>query len=257
MSVLQNQTYATVGDPFFVPNTNNINFLSSINVFNGSINVSEINLDAIRMDCAILNSTPTLLLNGVPVAATSSFTSSITTWSSYPALSPITYAVGGGTANLNNINALTSLSSATVVGGTVNANAISTATATISSINGAAFPSPLVAARNVTGATLSSGRNVTVVDLAGLAAGFYFMTVYIGSGGLDPFSCSTTLEFIGGTVTGGGFHCPSLNGLAPSFANCVSIQDDGAGSSEVSVIVYTNDALAINAVPQISLWRLT
>lgn len=263
MSVYFNQTSATPSDSFFITNDNNVDFLSSINVYNGSINVSEINLDSIRMDCAIINSTPTLLLNGAPVAATSSFTSSVVTWASYPALNTINYAGAGGTANLNNVNALTQISSATVQGGTINATtavntrAMSTATLAVSTINGAAFPSPLVAALTVTGSTLLSGRNVTNVDFSGLATGFYLMTVYIGSGGLDPFSCSTVLEYIGGSVTGGCFHCPSIGGAVPSFNNCVSIQDNGSGSSQLSVIVYTNDPVGIGAVPQINLWRLT
>jgi hypothetical protein len=256
MSVLQNQTYATVGDPFFIPNTANIDFLSSINVFNGSINVSEINLDAIRMDCAILNSTPTLLLNGVPVASTSSFTSSITVWSSYPALAPITYAVGGGTANLNNINALTSLSSATVVGGSMAANTLSTAQATISSINGLPFPTSLTTALTVTGTSIVPGvLNTTNFDFSGLASGFYMLEVYIGSGGLDPFTCSTVVRYVGGLVTGGGFHCPSLNGQPPSFANYVSIQDNGAGSSQLTVFAYAT--VPSPGVPQIAAYRLT
>jgi hypothetical protein len=257
MSVLFNQTNSTPGDSFFVLNNSNINFISSINVYNGSINVSEINLDSIRMDCAVLNSTPTLLLNGVPVAATSSFASSITTWSSYPALAPITYAVGGGTANLNNINALTSLSSATVVGGTVNANTLSTATATVSSINGAPFPSPLTAVLNVTGTPLVNGRNTTVIDFNTTGSGYYMLEVYVSGGGFDPFTCSTIIRVNGGVVTGGGFHCPSLNGNPPTFSNCVSIQDNGAGSTQITVIIYTNDPLGIGSVPQLAAYRLT
>jgi hypothetical protein len=256
MSVLQNQTFATVGDPFFVPNDRNINFISSINVYNGSINVSEINLDAIRMDCAIINSTPTLLLNSVPVASTSSFTSSITTWSSYPALAPITYAVGGGTANLNNINALTSLSSATVVGGTVNANTLSTATATISSINGVNYPIGSTAVLTVTGSPIINGAQ-TNVDFSSLSAGLYLVRVYIASGGNDPFSCSTVVTYSGGVVVGGSTHCPSIGGAAPSFLNCVSIQDNAAGGAVLSVIVFATSPSGLGAVPQIGVYRLT
>lgn len=256
MSVLQNQTYATVGDPFFVPNIGNIEFLSSINVYNGTINTSQINLDSIQMDCALLNSTPTLLLNGVPVAATSSFTSSITTWSSYPALAPITYAVGGGTANLNNVNALTSLSSATVVGGTVNANTISTATATISSINGVSYPIGSASVLNVTGSPIINGAQ-TNVDFSSLAAGLYLVRVYIASGGNDPFSCSTVVSYSGGVVIGGSTHCPSIGGAAPSFLNCVTIQDNAAGGAVLSVIVFANSPSGLGAVPQIAVYRLT
>lgn len=257
MSVYQNQTNSTPGNSYFVSNTNSVDFLSSINVYNGSINVSEINLDAIRMDCAILNSTPTLLLNGVPVASTSSFTSSISAWASFPALAPITYAVGGGTANLNNINALTSLSSASVIGGAMNANTLSTASATVSSINGAVFPSPQTSVLNVTGSVLASGINTTNVDLGTLAAGFYLVVCLISTGGTDPFTCSTVVRLSGGIVTGGCFHAPFLSGVVPSFNNCVSIQDNNAGGSVITVIVNTNSVVAIGAIPQISVYRLT
>lgn len=263
MSVLRNQTYANVDDSFFLLNNNNVNFLSSLNVYNGSINVSEINLDAIRMDCAILNSTPTLLLNGTPVASTSSFTSSVVTWSSYPALSPITYAVGGGVANLTNVNALSNLSSATVVGGTITANttlaagtSISTPSLTVSTINGAPFPSPTTALINITSAPITNGV-VIPVDCSTLPSGFYMMEVYISAGGTDPFTCSTILRNFGSQIFGGCFHCPVISGNPPSFANCVSIQDNGSGSNTVSVIIYANNASAIGQVAQISVYRLT
>ena len=252
MSVLQNQTYATVGDPLFVPNVGNINFLSSINVANGSINTSQINLDDIQMDCATINGFPTLLLNGNPVAGVSSLTSSITAWANYPALAPITYAAGGGTANLNNVNALTSVSTSSVI-----ANTLSTATATVSSINGVQFPSPLAYTLNVTGAALGNGRNTTIIDFATALSGYYMLDVYVSGSGLDPFTCSAIIRVFGGSVTGGGFHCPSLNGNPPSFSNCVSIQDNGSGSTQITVIIYTNDPLGLGSVPQLSAYRLT
>lgn len=265
MSVYQNQTSATPYDSFFISNTDNVNIRSTINVYDGTINAYQINLDAIQMDCAYIGpaSTATLLLNGLPVAATSSFTSSITSWSQYPAVAPITYTGGGGTANLNNVNALTAVSTATVQAGTinattaVNASAMSTATLAVSTINGAAFPSSITPARTITGDQIISGINYFVVDFAGLTSGFYMVEVYIGSGGLDPFSCSATVKYSGGQVVGGSFHCPSLINAPPTLANCVSIQDDGNGSTELSVIVQTNNDAAIGAVPQISLYRLT
>lgn len=265
MSVYPNQTNFSSGNPYFIIDDNSVDFRSTINVYNGTINAYQINLDAIQMDCAYIGatSTATLLLNGLPVAATSSFTSSIVSWSQYPAVAPITYAGGGGTANLNNVNALTTVSTATVQAGTinattaVNATAMSTPSLTVSTINGAAFPSPITPARTITGNQIVSGTNFFVVEFAGLAVGFYMVEVYIGSGGLDPFSCSAIAKYSGGNVTGGCFHCPSLITVPPSLANCVSIQDDGNGSTQLSVIVQTNNDAAIGAVPQISLYRLT
>lgn len=263
MSVYFNQTSATPSDSFFITNDNSVDFLSSINVYNGSINVSEINLDAIRMDCAYINSTPTLLLNGAPVAATSSFTSSVVTWASYPALNTITYAGAGGVANLASVNALTTVSTATVQAGTINATtavnsgSLSTPTLTVSTINGAQFPSPQTAVLNVTGSVIVSGINTTNVDFSSLSAGFYLVSCLISSGGTDPFSCSATVRYSGGVTVGGCFHCPFLSGAAPTLNNCVSIQDNNAGGSIISVVVNTNSVVAIGAVPQISVYRLT
>ena len=263
MSVYFNQTSATPSDSFFITNDNSVDFLSSINVYNGSINVSQINLDAIQMDCAYINSTPTLLLNGAPVAATSSFTSSVVTWASYPALNTITYAGAGGVANLASVNALTTVSTATVQAGTINATtavnsgSLSTPTLTVSTINGAQFPSPQTAVLNVTGSVLLSGINTTNVDFASLSAGFYLVVCLISTGGTDPFSCSATVRYSSGVTVGGCFHCPSLSGAAPTLNNCVSIQDNNAGGSIITVVVNTNSVVAIGAVPQISVYRLT
>jgi len=215
------------------------------------------------MDAAVINGYPTLLLNGQPVAGVSSLTSSITSWANYPALNTITYAAGGGTANLNNVNALTQISSATVRGGTVNAGAansttLSTSQAVISSINGAVFPSPQTAVINATGSVIANNVvNTTNVDFSGQAAGFYLVTVLISTGGTDPFSCSTVVSYSGGVVVGGSFHAPFLSGAAPSFANCVSIQDNNAGGSVLTVVVLATSVVAIGAVAQVSVYRLT
>lgn len=259
MSVLGNQTNLTVGDPFFVLNGNDINFISTISVYNGTINSSQINLDAIQMDCAYIGpqSTPTLLLNGAPVASVSSFTSSVVTWSSYPALSPISYAGAGGAANLATVNALTNLSSATVIGGAVNAGTVSTPSLTVSTINGLQFPSNVTTAvLTVTSSPITNGL-ITVVDLSALGSGFYLITVLISTGGTDPFSCSTMVRNFSSQVVGGCFHCPSIAGAAPSLANCVSIQDNGSGSNQISVIVYATSAVALGAVAQISVYRIS
>lgn len=264
MSVYQNQTSSTPGDSFFISNTDNVNIRSTINVFDGTINAYQINLDAIQMDCAYIGptSTATLLLNGLPVAATSSFTSSITSWSQYPAVAPITYTGGGGTANLASVNALTTVSTATVQAATinattaVNAGSMSTPTLSVSTINGAQFPSPTTALINITSAPITNGI-VIPVDCSSLGSGFYMMEVYISAGGTDPFTCSTILKNFGSQIFGGSFHCPVISGSPPSLANCVSIQDNAAGSNTVSVIIYANNAFALGQVAQISVYRLT
>lgn len=257
MSAYTNQTNVTPSDSYFLLNNKNVDFLSSISVYNGNINVSQINLDAVQMDCAVINGFPTLLLNGTPVAGVSSLTSSITSWANYPAIAPITYAAGGGTANLANVNALTNISSASVVGGSVNANTISTASMTVSSINGAPFPSVVSPALiNITSDPITNGI-IIPVNCSSLPAGFFMMEVYISAGGTDPFTCSTILKNYGSQIFGGSFHCPVVSGNPPSFANCVSIQDNGSGSNTVSVIIYANSAFALGQVAQISIYRLT
>lgn len=264
MSVLANQTNVTETNSFFLKNTNDITLISSMNLYNGNLNISQINLDSIQMDAAIINGYPTLLLNGAPVAGVSSLTSSVTSWASYPALQPITYlGPGGGTANLNNVNALTNLSSATVTSGTVNnsgavnTNTLSTASIVVSTINGAQFPSVVFPALlNITSAPITNGISIPV-NLSALPSGFYMLDVYISSGGVDPFTCSAILRNFGSQVFGGCFHCPSIAGAVPSFANCVSIQDAGVGSNTVNVIIFANSAVGLGAVAQISVYRLT
>jgi hypothetical protein len=263
MSVLPNQTNLSDDNSFFLKNTNDITLISSMNLYNGNLNISQINLDSIQMDAAIINGYPTLLLNGAPVAGVSSLTSSITSWSSYPALQPITYAAGGGTANLNNVNALTNLSSATVTSGTVtnsgavNTNTLSTGSIVVSTINGVPFPAvAFPAALNVEGGPITNGISIPV-DCSALPAGFYLLEVLISSDGTDPFTCSAVVRQYGAAISGGSLHCPSIAGAVPSFANCVSIQDAGAASNTVNVIIYANSSAALGRTAQISLHRLT
>ena len=257
MSVYANTTNATPANPYFVLNDNQVDFLSTISIFNGTVQTSQINLDGIQMDCSYLGplSTPTLLLNGAPVASVSSFTSSVVTWASYPALNTITYAGAGGAANLANVNALTQISTASAVAGTVNANNISSGNINVSSINGVPFTSATTAVLNVTGAPIVNGGS-TIVDFSGLPQGFYLVTVYISSGGLDPYTCSSVVRITNGIVYGGGFHCPSIQGAPPSLNNCVSIQDNGAGSSQLTVFVYATSAVGLGAIPQIAVYSL-
>jgi hypothetical protein len=257
MSVLPSQTNITPVDTRFLENNRDVTLISSMNLYNGNLNISQINLDSIQMDCAIINGFPTLLLNNQPVAGVSSLTSSVTSWASYPALNTINYAGAGGTANLNNVNALTSLSSATVTSGAVNTNTLSTASIVVSTINGVPFPVSQTSVLNVTGSQIVSGINTTNVDFAALNSGFYLVVVLISTGGTDPFSCSTTVRYSSGVTVGGCLHAPFLSGAVPSFNNCVSIQDNNAGGSIISVVINTNSVVAIGAVPQISVYRLT
>ncbi len=245
MSALGNQTSATAGDYLFILKNGSV---QTLNI--SSLTTNNIVLDAITMDCGYIGpaSTATLLLNGVPVAATSSFTSSITSWSQYPAIAPITYTGGGGVANFTNVNTLSNVSSVTA----------NTQALTVSSINGLIFPSnattPVV---STSGAAITNGA-VYTVSLSGQSAGFYLLVVSIQSGsGLDPMSCTCMFQFSGGNLTGGSLHMPSINGQVPSTANCVSVQDTTAGST-ASVVVYSNDnTTGLGITPQFSFYRIS
>ena len=249
MSVLPNQTFMNVLSEFYVNDVNNIQFLSSINIPNGTLNTSQIDLDSIRMDCAIINGNPTLLLNNQPVAGVSSLTSSVTSWASYPALQTITYAGAGGTANLNNVNALTALSSQAVIGGTVTS---------VGALNGVTFPNPGTAIAGmaqtlvITGAGLLGAWNFT-----GQANGLYLVTVLIQSGGADPMTCSAVIRFSGGAATGGSFHCPSISSALPSFANCVSIQSDTVSDAFIQLYIYSNNGSIVGGSAQLAAYRIT
>jgi hypothetical protein len=268
MSILPYQTNIDLTDSWFINNTNNINLLSSINVYNGSINTSQINLDSIQMDCAVLNSVPTLLLNGVPVASTSSFTSSISLWSAYPALSPITYATSGGTGgaiNMANVNSLTNVSSATGTFGSVSSIAGLTAVGPVV-LGGYQFPMNAtgnsISALASTTLNVSNGQIITT-DFTGQPNGLYYLQAILQTASADPATCGFVLVKTGTGVTGGGTHVPSFlpsYGSAPSLANCVVCQSSAVTSSTIDILVFgsanTPNGLLSSTV-QIAVWRLT
>ena len=253
MSVLPRDANITPYDSL-LNNINNLSFLSSINVFNGTINTSQIDLDSVRMDAAIINSVPTLLLNGVPAVATSSFTSSIAQWSAFPALTPITYATGvgtGGAINMANVNAAVNVSSGTATLGT-----LSTIGAT--SLNGFLYPNTGVAIASMAQSIVVGGSGLLgAFNFTGQTAGLYMVTVLLQSGGADPMTCSAVVRFSGGVALCGSFHCPSISSGTPSFANCVSIQSDVAADANVQVYVFTNIAGLIGGSAQLAVYRIT
>jgi len=253
MSVLPRDNNITLYDSL-LNNINDLTFLSTINVFNGTINTSQINLDSVRMDAAIINSVPTLLLNGVPAVATSSFTSSIAQWSAFPALTPITYATGvgtGGAINMANVNALSNVSSGTGTFGT-----LSTVGAT--SLNGFLYPNTGVAIASMAQSIVVGGNGLLgTFNFTGQAAGLYMVTVLLQSGGADPMTCSAVVRFSGGTALAGSLHMPSINGQQPSVVNCVSIQSDVAADANVQVYVFTQIAGLIGGSAQLAAYRIT
>lgn len=253
MSVLPRDNNITLYDSL-LNNINDLTFLSTINVFNGTINTSQINLDSVRMDAAIINSVPTLLLNGVPAVATSSFTSSIAQWSAFPALTPITYATGvgtGGAINMANVNALSNVSSGTGTFGT-----LSTVGAT--SLNGFLYPNTGVAIASMAQSIVITGTGlIGAWNFTGQATGLYLVTVLIQSGGADPMTCSAVVRFSGGAATGGSFHCPSISGGTPSFANCVSIQSDTVSDAFIQLYIYSNVGAIIGGSAQLAAYRIT
>jgi len=271
MSVLANQTNSDVGDSFFVRDQANISFISSINVANGTINTSQINLDNVQMDCANLNGNPTLLLNGVPIASVSSFASSITQWASYPALAPITYATSAGTGgaiSMANVNALSNVSTATLTAGTglFNGSLSTIGQATVGQYpyplrmgawNKITLPNPPSTVLNITNGQIVS------VDMTGQPAGLYVIIVNIQSGGVDPWSC----QFIVSTGTAAGVVCcgthfPSWNpyGTQPTgFNNMITAQSASLGGSTADIIFFST-AVAPNGIlgstAQIELYRI-
>jgi hypothetical protein len=250
MSVLPNQTFINEVAEFYVNDVNNISFLSSINIPNGTLNTSQIDLDSVRMDCAVVNGYPTLLLNGQAVAGVSSLTSSVTSWANYPALQTITYAGSGGTANLNTVNALTGLSSASLYAGTVTS---------VGNLNGVTFPNPGTAISGMAQSFVITGTGLLGAwNFTGQAPGLYLVTVLIQSASTDPLTCSAVIRYSGGSAVGGSFHCPSISSSsAPSFANCVSIQSDVVSDAYIQLYVFSNIAAVIGGSAQIATYRIT
>jgi hypothetical protein len=264
MSVLANQTNATPVNSFFLRDTANVNFLSSLTVLNGTINTSQINLDSVQMDCAILNSTATLLLNGVPVGATSNFASSITQWASYPALAPITYNTGAGTGgaiSMANVNALSNVSSATGTFGSLS-------TIGLGSIAGSVFPSaPQYSIINSMSASLVGITNGSSIRLnfTGQANGFYLISCALTSAGQDPFSCTFTAFFTGGNAQGGGTHMPTYGNpygtIVPNPQNVVVCQSETISDPYMDVLFFSNGQATsgqgmLGGTAQISVYRL-
>lgn len=263
MSVLPNQTALTGVTDWFVPNNQDIQFVSTISIYNGTINTSQINLDAVQMDCAIINSTPTLLLNGIPVASTSNFTSSISQWASFPALAPITYQQGAGTGgaiNMANVNALSNVSSVSA-----NFSVLSTTTASIAGLpypmsmgafNKIALPNPPSTVLNI------QNGQIVPVDFGSQPAGVYVIIVDIQSGGVDPWTCQffVTKGSTSGLVTS-GTHFPSFNpyGSPISLANCVTAQCTSVGNATADVMFFSTGVAPngiIGSTAQFSVYRL-
>lgn len=208
-----------------------------------SLTTNNIVLDFVTLDASSANGGQ-LLINNVPVATVNQNVSSITNWSSYPAVSTIGYTGNGGTANLSQINALTS---------------VSTPQLFASTINGFTFPvSVFPPVISFSGASPIINGSQYNVDFVGQPPGVYMLDVSIQTGtGTDPMSCSAVIRYYGGNVSGGSLHAPFTNAGTPSFANCVSIQDTIL-SSLVSVYIYsTSNTIALGITPQFSVYRLT
>jgi hypothetical protein len=243
MSLYPAYTNINPADEFFVNDTANISFISSINVFNGSLNTGHIQLDQVGMDCAILNSSPTLLLNGIPVASVSSFASSITQWASYPALAPISYATGvgsGGAINMANVNALSNVSSASGTFGLLS-------TIGLGSIGGSTFPNApqysQVTSMSASLIGITNGSSIRL-NFTGQANGFYLISCSIQSAAADPFSCTFTIYFTGGLAQGGGTHMPTYGSpygsIAPNPQNVVVCQSETISDPHIDIFFFSN-----------------
>lgn len=243
MSVLPSLVNLSYADRLDVLNTPNVTFISTINVYNGSLNTGHIQLDLVGMDCAILNSTPTLLLNGVPIGSTSNFTSSITQWASYPALAPITYNTGagtGGTINMANLNSLSNVSSATGTFGSLS-------TIGLGSFSGSVFPNaPQYSQITSMSASLIGITNGSSIRLnfTGQANGFYLISCQIQSASADPFTCTFTIYYTAGNAQGGGTHMPTYGNpygsIAPNPQNVVVCQSETITDPYMDIFFFSN-----------------
>lgn len=242
MSVLGNQTNISDNSYLFIQDTVNVTFQSTINVFNGTINTSQINLDAIQMDCGYVGpaSTATLFLNNIPVAATSTFTSSIVSWSQYPAISPLTYGGGGGVLNFTNVNALTNVSTATINSGTLVSNTYTGSTLTISTINGAPYPTPTTPALVSATTTALNGLTSITMDMSSLPTGFYLAFCSMPSGTASEIMDATCMiRLSGGNSSGGSYHQPVISGVSNN-SNYISFQQPTTAGALVIINVNTN-----------------
>lgn len=242
MSALANQTNISDNSYMFIRDTLDVTFQSTINIFNGTINTSQINLDAIQMDCGYVGptSTATLFLNGNPVASTSSFTSSITSWSQYNAISPVTYGAGGGVLNFTNVNALSNVSSATMNSGTMVSNTYTGSTLTISTINGAPYPTPTVPALLGATTTALNGLTSITMDMSTLPTGFYLLFCLMASGTpSEVMDATCMIRLSGGSTNGGSYFQPVIGGVSNNL-NYISFQQPNTPGAQVTINVNTN-----------------
>ena len=236
MSVYATTTNATAGDSYFVLNNANPYMISSLNVMNGSLNTNHIQLDQIGMDCQVVSGTPQLLLNGAVVATGGSFTSSITSWATYPALTTVNYSPGfGGILNMSNVNALGSLSSQTAKLGTLVANS--------GTVGGFAVPTVPSGANIITALGSStvittSGQQI-IVDFTGQPAGYYVIWTNFGTGTFAEFFTACFTVIWGGSIAyGGGTHLPSYIGNPPTLGNAVICQRLGNNETQLELLIF-------------------
>jgi hypothetical protein len=142
MSVYPNQTNATLTDSYFAAagsgggggtpsNWSSYPALSTI-TYSGAGGIA--NLTTVNALTSV--STPSLLVSSINNAAyPPGGGGTPSNWSSYPALSAITYSDGGGEANFTTVSAVTSLSTPTVY-----ASQVTTANLSTETINGSAYP---------------------------------------------------------------------------------------------------------------------
>ena len=244
MSILPSQTNINYLDTWSLLNTSNVSFASSIRIDNGTINTSQIDLDAVRMDCAVINGNPTLLLNGNPVAGVSSLTSSVTAWANYPSLTTINYTPGfGGNINMSNVNALANVST----GNLLTAKSITVPTGGVVSMLGFTFPTaPSNSTNQITSMTqsvtgIANGSTYTL-DFAGQSGGYYVVYFVCSSAGYEQWSAPQLVVYTGGNVYGGGCYTPppSVLGLAPpSFSNCMVMYRNGTVGSQLTIQIWT------------------
>lgn len=223
MSIVGNASYVSPGDPIFIPygaNDGYVNYLNAVTISTGNVQ-----LDGVSLDGSTANGGQ-LLINGVAVATVNQNVSSITNWATYPALSTINYAAGGGVINMASMNASQAMNAIAL-----NATNASTTLLLTSSING--FNGRQ---RIMSGSVSMYNGQTFSIDCSSLGAGPYTIDISDLSSTYGYWGITAPLVMLAGFAeVGTSVLISEPPGTQPSTANMLTIQT-AAGAQPVSTI---------------------
>jgi len=252
MSLLPYALYTTISNTTPILDPNISVTLSNQVLNNSTINTNRIFLDGNYLDTTGSGSNAALLINGIPLGGVSTGVSSISAnWANFPAISTITYATSAGTGGSIIMCNVSSLVEST---GSLTAQVGNITGLTVSTINGAIYPTTAqTSLLNVSGTLSGVSLNPPLIlNFTGLSNGVYLVSCLFQSTS-DPLSCSAVIRYSGGIAGGGSYHQPVIGGNT-NLNNYVSIQSDVSGDANIQIYAYSTTFP--NSLVQVGVYRL-